>query len=88
MWNLQGRIKKLKKEIEKGEFEGPIIDRAKSQQEIDTRIDQLDGRFRKTGCSGEIDALERDGSQYSEGLGDVLPGAGSWIIPFRKRLGR
>ena len=38
------------------------------QREIDTQIDQLDG-----GISEEISELERDGYQYSEGLGDVLP---------------
>ena len=74
MGNPQGRIKKSKKEIEKGEFEGLIIDRPKSQQEIDTQIDQLDGGFQKTECSEEMPELEGDGDRYSEGLGDVLPG--------------
>ena len=45
-----------------------------SQQEIDTQIDQLDGKFQKPECSEEISELARDGDQYSEGLGDVLPG--------------
>ena len=52
MKNLQGRIKKLKKEIESGEFKGLIIDRSKSQQEIDTHIDQLAEEFQKAECPG------------------------------------
>ena len=51
-----------------------IIDRSGYQKEIDTQIDQSDGRFQKTECSEEIHELESDGDQYSEGLGDVLPG--------------
>ena len=51
-----------------------IIDRSKSQQEIDTRIDQLDGEFQKAERSAEIPELVREGGQYSEGLGDVLTG--------------
>ena len=74
MKNSNGRIKKLQKEIEKGEFKGPIIDRAKSQHEIDTQIDQLAGEFQKTERSAGISEVARDGDQYSEGLGDVLPG--------------
>ena len=35
MKNLQGRIKKLEIEIEKWAFKGLIIDRSKSQQEIE-----------------------------------------------------
>ena len=73
MKNPQGRIKKLQKEIEKGEFEGLIIGRSKSQQEIDTQIDQLAEEFQKTECSGGIPELESDGGQYSEGFGDVFP---------------
>ena len=34
----------------------------------------MGGGFQKTGYSEEIPELERDGDQYSEGLGDVLPG--------------
>ena len=74
MKNLQCRIMKLKKEIEKVEFEGLIIDRSKSQQVINTRTDQLDEEFQKEESSEEIPELESDGDQYSEGLGDVLPG--------------
>ena len=54
--------------------EGLIIDRSKSQHEIDTQIDQLVGGLQKTECSGGIPELEGDGDQYSEGLGDVLTG--------------
>ena len=74
MKNLQGGIKKSKKEIEKCEFGGLIIDRSKSQQEIDARVDQLAGGFQKTERPEETPELERDGDQYSEGLGDVSPG--------------
>ena len=52
MANLQGRIKKMKNEIEKGELEGLIIDRSKSQQEIDAQIDQLGEEFRGEEDSG------------------------------------
>ena len=52
MKNLQGRIKDLENEVEKGEFEGLSIDRSKSQQEIDTGVDQLDGEFQKAEGSG------------------------------------
>ena len=73
----------------KGEFEGLIADRSKSQQEIDTQIDQLNGEFWKTECSEKIPALAREGSQYSEGLGDMLPGgwAEIWIAPIPKCWG-
>ena len=47
MENLKGGIKQLKTEIEIGEFEGLIIGRSKSQQEIDTQIEQLDEEFQK-----------------------------------------
>ena len=68
MKNSQGRIKKLKKSIAKGEFRGSIIDRAKSQQGIDTQIDQLDGEFqKKTERSAGMSELERGGYPYSDG---------------------
>ena len=41
MKNSQGKRRELKKEIEKGEFEGLIIDRSQSQQEVDTQIDRM-----------------------------------------------
>ena len=50
-----------------------IVGRSKSQQEIDTHIDQLDEEFQKTECSGGIPELDSEGGQYSDGLGDVLP---------------
>ena len=82
MKNSQGRLKKLKKAIEKGEFKGSIIDRAKSQHEIDTQIDQLDGEFQKTTRSEEISELERDGDQYSEGFGgDLLQVNEKLVLP-------
>ena len=87
MKNLQCRIMKLKKEIEKVEFEGLIIDRSKSQQVINTRTDQLDEEFQKEESSEEIPELESDGDQYSEGLGDVLPGNEKLDPPHSKMLG-
>ena len=54
MKKLHDRIKKLKKEIDKGESEGLIIGRSKSQQEIDTRIDQLAAEFQKAECHGRF----------------------------------
>ena len=50
-----------------------IDDRSKSQQEIDTRIDQLDEAFRKAEGTGEIHALESEWGQYFEGFWDVSP---------------
>ena len=50
-----------------------IVDRSKSQQEIDTQIDQLDEEFQKAECSDGIPELVREGDQYSDGVGDVLP---------------
>ena len=38
-----------------------IIDREKSQQEIDTQLDQLAEEFQKAECYGVIPELERDG---------------------------
>ena len=52
-----------------------IIGRSTSQQEIDTRIDQLAEEFQKAECPGEIPELESEGSQYSGGLGVILPGS-------------
>ena len=66
------------KEIEdrnrKGKFEGLIIGRSKSQQEIDTQIDQLAEEFQRAEISEEIQELEREGYQYSERLGDFRQG--------------
>ena len=50
--NLQGRIRKLKKEIAKGEFEGLIIDRSEYQQEIDTKSINWLGNFRRKNALG------------------------------------
>ena len=61
MKNSQCEIRKLKKEIEEGGFNGLIMGRSKSQQEIDTRIDRLGDEFRKREISGRIHELEREG---------------------------
>ena len=65
----------MKNEICQGEFEGLIIDRSKSQQEIHTQIDQLAVEFQKAEGSEEILELESDGGQYFEAFGDVSPGS-------------
>ena len=52
MENSQCKIKKLKKEIEKGEFGRLIICRSESQQDIDTQLDRWSGEFRKKESSG------------------------------------
>ena len=88
MKNLKGRIKKSGREIEKWEFEGLIIDRSKSQQEIDAQIDQLDEEFQRAECSEGIPELGSDGDQYSNGLGDVLPAGGKMGRPHYKMLER
>ena len=59
----QGKIKKLKQEIEKWVFNGLIIDRSKSQEQIDTKIDRLSDEFRKTESSDWIHGLKRDGGK-------------------------
>ena len=61
-----------------------IIGRSKSQGENDTRIDQLADELQKTECSEEIPELGSDGDQYSEGLGDVLPGSEKLDLPHSK----
>ena len=65
-----------------------IICRSKSQQEIDTQIDKLADAFLKEECSGEIPELERDGGQYYEGLGDVLPANAKMDHPHSKMSDR
>ena len=52
MKNLQGRIKQLATEIEKGASEGLVSGRSNSQQEIDTQVDQSDEGFQKAECYG------------------------------------
>ena len=74
MKNLQGKIRNLKKEIEKWEFEGLVVDLSKSQQGIDTQIDRLAGEFRKNESPDGIHELERDCGRNSGGLGGILPG--------------
>ena len=83
MGNSQGKIRQLKKEIEKGEFKGLIIDRSKSQQEVETQIDRLSDEFQKKNKNkkkkkqknarpGEIRELERDVGRNSGGLGEMF----------------
>ena len=68
------------------EFKGSIVDRLKSQHEIDTQIDKLDEEFQPAECSDEIPELESEGGQYSDGLGDLLPGSGKLGRPHSKML--
>ena len=85
MENSHDRIKQLDRNREWGDQRVDYRS-GKSQYALDTRIDQSAGKFQKTECSEEIDELGRDGDQYSEGLGNVLPGNEIWVAPFRKRL--
>ena len=43
---LNSRIKKLKREIEKSDFKGPIIDRSRTPDGVNTQIDVSAGGFR------------------------------------------
>ena len=43
-----------------------LIDRPKSQQEIDAKIDRLDDESQKNESSDEIHKLERDGGKNSD----------------------
>ena len=70
---LAGEIRKFKKEIAIGEFKGFVVDRSKSQQEIETQIDRLADEFRKKASSDEIHEKERDGDQNYGGLGEIAP---------------
>ena len=67
MKTLEGRIRRLKEAIGKGEFEGLVVDRSKSQQEIDTQFARSAYEFQKKESSDEIHELERDGAKI---LGD------------------
>ena len=78
----------MKNEICQGEFEGLIIDRSKSQQEIHTQIDQLAVEFQKAEGSEEILELESDGGQYFEAFGDVSPGSEKLGRPHSKMTER
>ena len=65
--------KKKKKEIGQGDFKGPISDRSKTQEEIDSQIDVSAKGFQKL----ESSEGDREGdNQFYEGEGDVLPGEG------------
>ena len=88
MKNRHGRIKKLKKEIETWKFEGLIIDRSKSQQAIDNQIDQLAEESQKAEFHGGISELAREGGQYSEGLGGMMPGSGNLDRPHSRMMER
>ena len=74
MKNSQGKIRKMGKEIEKGEVEGWIVDRPKSQQEMGTQIDRLDDEFPNGAISGGIHELERDGDKNYGRLRGIWPG--------------
>ena len=81
------RNQEIEERIVKWEFEGSIIGRSKSQQEIDTQIDQSGEEFQKAECYGGIPELDSEWDQYSEGPGEMLPGWGRgleiWIAPFQ-----
>ena len=47
----------MQRGIEKGEFEGLIIDRPKSHHEIDTQIDRLADKFQEKGSPDGIREL-------------------------------
>ena len=68
------------------EFKGSIVDRLKSQHEIDTQIDKLDEEFQPAECSDEIPELESEGGQYSDGLGEMLPVSEKLDRPHSKML--
>ena len=51
-----------------------IIDRSKSQQEIDTQIDQLDKEFQKAEGDEEIPELGSESDQYYDGFGGRFAG--------------
>ena len=74
MKNSQCEIRKLKKEIEEGGFNGLIMGRSKSQQEIDTRIGRLDDEFQNGESPDGIHELEREADQNSDGLRRIWPG--------------
>ena len=68
---LNFRIKKLKKEIEKSDFKGLIIDRSKTTEEINTQIGVSPGEFQKLKFARESE------EQLYEWEEDVLPVGGS-----------
>ena len=71
--NLQGEIRRQKKGDGGGEFDGLIIGRSQSQQEIDAQIDRLADEFRKKESPAGTHELERDGAKKtnSAGLGEI-----------------
>ena len=86
---MQGKLKKLKKEIGKGEFELLTIGRSESQQEIDTRIDLLDDESRKKERSVGIHELERDVDQNYGDWAKCCRVMNIWILTkFRKFWGK
>ena len=78
-------IKKLKTGIAKGDFGGLVVGRSKSQQEIDTRIDQLAEEFQKTKCSEEMPQLESEGVDILMNWAICCRGVKRWITPIPKR---
>ena len=83
--NSNFRTRKLKKEIEKGEFKGLIIDRSKTHAEIDSQIDVSAEEFRKLDNS---DGIQEEESQFCEGGGDVLSEGGKLDHPHPEMLDR
>ena len=58
--NSQGGIRRMPNDLERSGYKEFIIDRAKSQQDIDTKIDRIDDEFRKNESSEESHELERE----------------------------
>ena len=65
---LNFRIKKLKKAIEKSDLKGLIIDRSRTQEEINTQINVSAGEFQK------LEFPRESGEQLYGWEEDVLPG--------------
>ena len=58
-----------------------IIGRPKTQQDIDTRIDQLDGEFQQAEGSVGIPELESEGVSILKDLAMFRRMVGRWIAP-------
>ena len=74
-------ISKSKKEVEKEEYKGFIIDRSRYRPEIDTQIGRIAGEFQKNENAEESHELEREGYQNSGTWGATLLGVRIWIAP-------
>ena len=74
-------------DLEKSEFKDFIIDRAKSQQEMDTRPDRLaEGFWKKNESSEEIDELEREEYRDAGELAKMSPGGKTMLTRKRNQL--